>query len=486
MSRINSNVASLLAQHRLQQSNADLNTSLRRLSTGLAISRGADDPAGLIVSERLRSEVAGVRQAIDNAERAAHVLTTTEGALEEVAQLLNDIRGLAVEAANAGAFSKEEVEANQLQIDSAVESITRIANTTTFAGLKTLNGSLEFLVSGVDSNTIQDVQVFGANLGTNTSLPVAVEVLNSAERASLFISGNTPGSPGAFLSSVAIEVRGNKGVQVFSFISGQALSAAVFGINTASDATGVRASLVNPVDQTSGMVLTSDSYGSEAFVSVKKIANGQFFDTFDQQGGAQSGRDTGEDVLALVNGSLALGDGLEVAMTSATLTIGMTLTQTAATTLGTSSFSITGGGALYQLGPTINSSNQVGIGIQSIAASRLGNVTDGYLSSIISGGANSLVAGNAGATEDVINAAIDQISIQRGRLGAFERNTLRTSIRSQQIALENLTASESAIRDTDFAAETAALTRAQILVNAGTSTLAIANSTAQNVLALLQ
>ena len=281
MSRINTNVASLLAQHKLQQSNSDLKTSLQRLSTGLAISRGADDPVGLIVSERLRSEVAGVQQAIDNAERAANVLATTEVALEEVVRLLNDIRGLFVEAANADAFSQEEVEANQLQIDSAVESITRISNAIPFAGLKTLNGSLEFLASGVDSTSIQDVQVFSANLGTKASLPVAVEVLNSAETASLFISGNTAGSPGAFLSSITIEIRGNNGVQVFSFISGQTLSAVVFGINAAADATGVSASLVDTADQTSGMVLASGGYGSHGFVSVENLANGLFFDTFD-------------------------------------------------------------------------------------------------------------------------------------------------------------------------------------------------------------
>ncbi len=486
MSRINTNVVSLLAQHRLQQSNADLKTSLQRLSTGLAISRGADNPAGLIVSERLRSEIAGVRQAIDNAERASNVIATTEAALEEIARLLSDVRGLAVEAANTGAFSKEEIEANQLQINSAVESITRISNSTSFAGLKTLNGSLDYLTSGVDGTFVSDVNIYGANFGSNASIPVAVEVLNSAETASLFLSGNTAGAPGALLSSVRIEVQGTKGVQVFSFISGVGLSSVVFGINSTRDATGVSASLVDPTDQTSGMVLTSTEYGSDAFVSVRKLEDGQFFQTFDQQGGSAMNRDTGEDVLALINGTLALGDGLDVSMTSTTLNVEMSLTVTAATTLATSTFSITGGGALYQIGPTVNSSQQVGVGIQSVAGSRLGNSSVGFLNSVVSGGDNSLVNGKAREAEAVINAAIDQISIQRGRLGAFERNTLRTSIRSQQIALENLSSSESQIRDTDFAAETAALTRAQILVNAGTSTLAIANSTAQNVLALLQ
>src|SRR5690606_18458722 len=100
------------------------------------------------------------------------------------------------------------------------------------------------------------------------------------------------------------------------------------------------------------------------------------------------------------------------------------------------------------------SQQQVGFGMQSVAASRLGNATVGFLSSIITGGENSLVAGKAREAGDVIDAAIDQISQLRGRIGGFERNTLQTTLRSTQIALENLTAAESNIRDTDFAEET--------------------------------
>src|SRR5690606_12474387 len=186
MSRINTNVSALIAQHNLAKSNTDLGTSLRRLSTGLRINRGADDPAGLIVSERLRTEISGVGQAISNIERASNVIATTEAALQEINTLLVSIKGLTIEAANTGAFSDEEIEANQLQIDSAVESITRISNTASFAGLKLLNGSLDYLISGVDDSQITDVNVFGANFGTNDYIPVTVEVLNSAETAQLF------------------------------------------------------------------------------------------------------------------------------------------------------------------------------------------------------------------------------------------------------------------------------------------------------------
>src|SRR6185436_17136373 len=187
MARINTNIASLISQSNLARTNADLVTRLQRLSTGLRINRGADDPAGLIVSERLRSELRGLEKAISNSERASSVIATTEGYLAEVADLLNSIKGLIVEAANTGGLSQEEIEANQLQIDSAIESITRISNTASFAGLQLLNGSLEYLTSGIATSAIAGATVYGAQFGTNTSVPVQVEVISSAQTATLFL-----------------------------------------------------------------------------------------------------------------------------------------------------------------------------------------------------------------------------------------------------------------------------------------------------------
>src|SRR5690606_12037465 len=153
------------------------------------------------------------------------------------------------------------------------------------------------------------------------------------------------------------------------------------------------------------------------------------------------------------------------------------------------SFDIVGGGVNFQLGPSISAMQQVGFGIQSVAASRVGGTTiDGvryYLDSIKSGQSNSLIAGRAQQAAQILESAINDISVLRGRLGAFERNTLQTNIRSLQVGFENITASESKIRDADFAAETASLTRAQILAQAGTSVLATANLNAQSVLSLL-
>ena len=141
--------------------------------------------------------------------------------------------------------------------------------------------------------------------------------------------------------------------------------------------------------------------------------------------------------------------------------------------------------------PSVNSAQQISVGIGSVAASRLGGSLDDtgarfFLNSLKSGQDNELATGDSALASDILDKAILEVSKMRGRLGAFERNTIQTNVRSLQIGLENITASESKIRDADFAAETAKLTRAQILTQAGTSVLATANSSAQNVLALLQ
>src|SRR5919107_1442926 len=140
MARINTNVASLTAQRGLSKTQKSLSETLQRLSSGLRINRGADDPAGLIASEGLRSEIAGITQAVDNSQRASNVLNTAEGALSEVSNLLLEVQSLTNQAANSGALSPQEISANQLQVDAILNSINRISNTTQFGGQKLLNG----------------------------------------------------------------------------------------------------------------------------------------------------------------------------------------------------------------------------------------------------------------------------------------------------------------------------------------------------------
>src|SRR3954466_14626410 len=156
MSRINTNVSSLIAQRVLKKNNADLNTSLERLSTGLSINSGKDNPAGLIASENLRAEKSGITQAIDNAGRASNIIGTAEGGLSEVSNLLTELQNLVSATANSGGLSNEEKQANQLQVDSILSTINRIAQSTSFQGTKLLNGNYDYATSGVTSNALEN------------------------------------------------------------------------------------------------------------------------------------------------------------------------------------------------------------------------------------------------------------------------------------------------------------------------------------------
>jgi flagellin len=121
----------------------------------------------------------------------------------------------------------------------------------------------------------------------------------------------------------------------------------------------------------------------------------------------------------------------------------------------------------------------------AVSPGNLGNNTDGFLSSLASGQANDLASGNLAASERIINAAVDQIAGFRGRLGAFQKYVVETNLDSMQVALENVTAAESSIRDADMAEEVSKLTRAQVLVQSSLQVLALANQIPQNVVQLL-
>ena len=173
------------------------------------------------------------------------------------------------------------------------------------------------------------------------------------------------------------------------------------------------------------------------------------------------------------------------------LDVSVTLSTTAAQTLGTvagsgaASFAITGGGANFQLASKVDIAGQVSIGLQDIAARKLGNTSAGFLNSLASGKANNVVDGDIADAQKVIGEAIKQVSGLRGRVGAFQKNTVGATIRSLGDKIENTAAAQSVIRDADFASETANLTHSQILISASTNILSIANSAPQSALQLL-
>jgi len=189
MTRINTNVSSLTAQKSLARSNNSLQQALTRLSTGLRINTGKDDPAGLIASEILRSDIVSVERAIGNSQQASQMIATADSALAQVSSLINDIRGLVTGAANQGALSNDQIAANQLQVDSSLEALNRIAQTTSFQGRRLLDGSLDFVTTAGAIGTIEDIQIDKANFGTANSIDVSANITSPATQAAITSSG---------------------------------------------------------------------------------------------------------------------------------------------------------------------------------------------------------------------------------------------------------------------------------------------------------
>ncbi|MGB7158086.1 MAG: flagellin [Tepidisphaeraceae bacterium] len=467
MSKINTNVSSLIAQRVLKKNNNALNTSLERLSTGLKINKGADNPAGLIVSENLRAEKAGISQAIDNAERASNIIGTAEGGLTEISSLLTEVQSLVSEAANTGGLSTEELAANQLQVDSILSTINRIAQSTSFQGAKLLNGSYDYTTSSVASTSIDNLRINAARLPDGATGSVVVQVVTSAETGELAYSGGTVAG-----STVTIEVAGNRGTEQLSFASGTTVSSIATAINSVKEATGVSASVTGA----GAFQVNSTEYGSAQFVSLKGIAG-----TFTMA----STKDVGADAAVTVNGAEAQVDGLKVSYRSSNLDVEFDI-DTTFNGPNSTTFGVTGGGASFALGSKVTEGDKASIGIASVTTGSLGDNANGYLSSLGSGGTNSLTSENLTTAQKVIDKSIKQVSQLRGRLGAFQRFTIGSTVNSLGVALENASAAESAIRDTDFAEETANLTRSQILAQAATTVLAQANASPQAALQLLQ
>jgi flagellin len=499
MSRINTNVSSLIAQNVLGQNNRSLGTALQRLSTGLRVNRGKDDPAGLIASEALRAEKSSLNAAVSNAERADQVVNIAEGGLQEVSNLLTELQGLLTASANDAGLSVEEKEANQLQIDSILQTIDRVSGATEFQGTKLLNGNFDYQTTNVASG-VTDFAVRGAKLDGST-LSVDAIVTQSAQQAGLLLSFGGALDLTDADAEFVFEVAGAKGSREFQFKSGATVADVANAINSFKDVLGISAAAVG----TSGIKLASTEFGSNEFVSVTVVDDGgaagdgivgysaldfDIVDTGNVTAFTAAGngvRDDGQDIEGSINGLTAVGQGKKLSVNSDFLDTEFTLNTATAQALGSvAAFDITGGGADFQLAADVNIAGKVSLGIKDLSARKLGNSADGFLDDLASGKSFNVVDGNNLSTaQKIVAEAIGQVSSARGRLGAFQKNVVGATQRSLTTALENTTAAESVIRDADFAAETAALTRNQVLVQASTNVLAIANQSPQNVLALL-
>jgi flagellin-like hook-associated protein FlgL len=275
VTRIYTNVPSIVAQANLSESMSALETSLQRLSTGFRINSGKDDPAGLIASEVLRSEIKGIKQGITNTERANMMIATADSAMNEISNLLNDIRGLISEAANTGAMSDEMIKANQMQVDASLEAIDRIASSTTFMGKKLLDGSMDFTTDGVDRYTITNLAINKATFGASENpVTINIQVRQAAERAELYYNHAVA------MEDITLEVKGSNGGSPFQFSKGTTVKEMAEAINLESDSTGVHAEVgksatrgsmqISSVGEDNDILVTAGAEGAQAgFVEIK-------------------------------------------------------------------------------------------------------------------------------------------------------------------------------------------------------------------------
>jgi len=490
MSRINQNVPSMIAQRVNTHNNRMLSGTLEKLSTGYRLNRGSDGPAGLIISENLRGELQGINAAIGNAQRAEQVVNIAEGGLQEISSMLIEVQSLVGQTANEAGMSPEERDANQLQIDNILSTIDRIANSVSFQGTKLLNGNYDYTLSGqyTAASGFGDVTVNSVKISDNAGAyrQVTVTVNQSAQtaRAGLMLSAGILENGGS--GAVTFEVAGERGAQQFSFASGTTAANIVTAINAFSEALGVSA-------QVSGtdVRINSIGFGTDAFVRVREIANANTSTNFitNTVGGAtQEVRTIGRNAQVNINGVVATARGLtaRVALDGFDVAVSLLGNNGINATGQSRTFYITGGGADFNLAPDVSLASKVSLGIETVTSTNLGNGVSGFLSELKSGGSANVQNGNLTKAQEILDLATKQISSLRGRLGAFTKNIVGSTINSLGVAFENTTAAESAIRDTDFAAETAQMTRNQILVQASTQALAMANSAPQAVLQLMR
>ncbi len=438
----------------------------------------------ITIDDSIGTTVAAITAAIDSIAEVGATSTSTRsflGASDTAPAALNLTNG-------AAAVTSSETIAITTVAGNTGFNITLAENSSATAGTPVVSGdaTLGYTVTVNDTGNTSIAAIASAIQGI-TEVATATYAgsatyngTNDSAPATLALTGGTAATSGGLTAAVIFELAGANGSEVLSFGIGTSIADLVAGINLVSDATGVSASINGTTATT--LDLTSTGYGSDALVDIKIISEGTGVTpagTFTTDVG-QGQRSTGADIVASINGVSATGKGNDLSINTATLDLSATLT---AGFTGTASFTINGGGALFQLGPDVVSNQQARLGITSVNTARLGG-TSGKLFQLGTGGSFDL-ATDANSAAKIVNEAIDQVTSLRGRLGAFQRTTLETNKNALNDTLANLTEAESSIRDADFAEETANLTRSQILVQSGTRVLAIANQNPQNVLALL-
>lgn len=496
---INQNISSLNAQRNLSLNTVRLQTSVERLSSGLRINRGADDPSGLIISELLRAQVASLDVAQKNALEGVNLIKTAEGALNEVNALLRQLRELAVAAASDSNNTDEARAALHARAQSALTTIDKIATTTTYGGRKLLDGS-----AGTKNTVVDTTHIASASLlaGDQNEGWVTVAVTTAAQKA--IVSSETGAVSGANNTFASDMTKFDNGDEVALYINGIKVNITTNGQNGNIGYNTTWQNIVDAITAQQGqlgvtasiesgtLVIRSLNYGANQHVSVeyrKIVDSDNDMDLTEALSGSGEDlfqADAGVDAAGTVtfSGGSAINFNAGSGLTLAHATYGsITLTE-AGNAAGTysSAIYVEKGMLSFQIG--VNAGETASMEIRNCQTSELGKGVDATYTSLAAIDLSTVEGASAALA--VIDKAISEISTLRGQLGSFQANELESQARSLAVARENLAASESAIRDTDYGKEMSEYTTSQILVQAALAFLSQANALPNSVLSLIR
>jgi flagellin len=506
-STINTNISSLTAQRNLGMSQSSLNTSIARLSSGLRINSAKDDAAGLAISERFTSQIRGLNQASRNANDGISLAQVTEGALGTAGNILQRVRELAVQSANA-TNSATDRKALQDEVGQLVSELDRISQTTQFNGKNLLDGTFGTAQFQVGANANQTIVAATANMrtsayGNNQNIASAAGGAGNGAQATQAVA-STNG-----LVAATATINGSLGSTSVAIASNASAKTAAASINSIKDTTGVIATARTELKLTAGplagvfsMTLLSENATAETMSF--NLAAGAAPDRLSSAVSAINEKSAKTGVSA----SLA-DDGLSILLTNETgtdITVGTVANVTNADALGVTKLNAAGinsvpaaaglvGGAVALAAiSTATGINTTAGGYVTLDSDKAFSFTGAASSAVGLSGSSTLnkvadldITSFKKATEALktVDSALGFVNSERAKLGALQ-SRFETAIANLDVTSENLSASRSRIQDADFAKETANLSRAQILQQAGTAMVAQANQLPQGVLSLLK
>jgi flagellin len=472
---LNTNIDSLNAQNSLTSSGAALSTALQQLSSGLRINTAADDAAGYAIVQGMTSQIGGLNQAAQNANDGVSLAQTANGSLQEITSDLQSMRDLAVESLNATNSGQDRADLNQ-QFQQLSADIDNVAKTANFNGVNLLDGSFTGQVFQTGANVGQTVTVSPiasartSALGVYTGVSLTNQAVAATGVSTITIGGTGPGTGTFSLGSVtkdaslAAAAINNANVQGLTATANALSTVAGTGAQTAGAATNLDSITVNNIAVAVTNTGTFQGNLAAAVTAINNVSAETGVTATNNGGGLTLSNSTGANITVAFAETTENGTAVSTAADYG-------LTGVAATTFGTYNVNyVAASGASGNLGLT------GALGGTSTAIASTGAAVSTLSVSTTTTSNTALTA---------IDQALQQVASTGAQLGAYQ-NRFQSAITGLNTDSTNLQSARSGIQDTDFAAATSALSRAQILQQASTAMVAQANTVPQNVLTLLQ